>query len=193
MTAPVELVPLECLRCRTRLPAEEGELAWICSACGQGQRLGDEASLIELEIRFADGSPEATVRWFPFWVLHGNVRILERLSYGGGQAPDPRWEAPQQFILPAFETTPEEAAQWGTRFLREPVGLLPGSPGTLSGVTVSPEEAQALAEFVVLSFEADRRDKLKSLRAVLDFGPPELWCLPFAASGSGSRLALAKA
>jgi hypothetical protein len=192
MTAPVELVPLECLRCRTRLPAEEGELAWICPNCGQGQRLGDDASLIEIEIRFADGSPEASVRWFPFWVLHGNVRIQERLSYGGGQSPDPRWEAPQQFILPAFETTPEEAAQWGTRFLREPIGLRAGSPGTLSGVTVSPEEAQALAEFVVLSFEADRRDKLKSLRAVLDLGPPELWCLPFAASGGGSRLALAK-
>ena len=193
MTAPVELVPLECLRCRTRLPAEEGELAWICVSCGQGQRLGDDASLIDIEIRFADGSPEASVRWFPFWVLHGNVRIQERLSYGGTQSPDPRWGSPQQFILPAFETTPEEAAQWGTRFLREPIDLRAGSPGTLSGVTVSPEEAQSLAEFVVLSFEADRRDKLKSLRAVLDLGPPELWCLPFAVSGSGSRLALAKA
>ena len=193
MTAPVELVPLECLRCRTRLPAEEGELAWICAACGQGQRLGDEAALIELEIRFADGSTEASVRWFPFWVLHGNVRIQERLSYGGTQSPDSRWESAQQFILPAFETTPEEAAQWGTRFLREPVDLRAGSPGALSGVTVSPEEAQSLAEFVVLSFEADRRDKLKSLRAVLDLGPPELWCLPFAVSGRGSRLALAKA
>ena len=193
MTAPVELVPLECLRCRTRLPAEEGELAWICASCGQGQRLGDDASLIELEIHFADSGAETSVGWFPFWVLHGNVRIQERLSYGGTQSPDPRWGSPQQFILPAFETTPEEAAQWGTRFLREPVDLRGGSPGTLLGVTVSPEEALALAEFVVVSFEADRRDKLKSLRAVLDLGPPELWCLPFAVSERGSRLALAKA
>lgn len=192
MTAPVELVPLECLRCRTRLPAEEGELAWICPACGRGQRLGDEVAPIELDVRFADGSPEDSERWFPFWVLNGSVRIVERLSYVGGQAADPRWEAAQQFILPAFETTPTEAAQWGTRFLREPIELRAGAPGALSGVTVSPEEAQSLAEFVVLSFEADRRDKLKSLRVVLDFGPPELWCLPFAASGSGSRLALAK-
>lgn len=191
MSPPVDLVPLECLRCRARLPAEEGQVAWICSACGQGQRLDNESALRELPIHFAEGEPGTSVLWFPFWVLQGTVRIVERLSYGRDQAPDSRWEAPQTFVLPGFETTPEEGVQWGMRFLREPIRLAPGHASSLPPVTIAPEEAEALAEFVVLSFEADRRDKLKSLRAVLDLGPPELWCLPFAGAGGSLRLAQA--
>jgi hypothetical protein len=191
MSTAVVLIPLECLRCRTRLPAEEGQVAWVCPACGQGQRLTEESVLKELPIQFAAAASAAQVHWFAFWVLKGQVQIVERLSYGRDQAADPRWEASQTFVLPGFETTPEEAVQWGLRFLREPVRLAAGSAASLPPVTVGPEEAQALAEFVVLSFEADRRDKLKSLRAVLDLGAPELWCLPFAATGSSWKLALA--
>ncbi|HSB88522.1 MAG TPA: hypothetical protein VLD63_00705 [Anaerolineales bacterium] len=191
MSTAVDLIPLECLRCRTRLPAEEGQVAWVCPACGQGQRLTEESILKELPIQFAAAASPAQVRWFAFWVLQGQVRIVERLSYGREQPADPRWEAPQTFVLPGFETTPEEAVQWGLRFLREPVRLAAGSAESLPPVTVGPDEAQALAEYVVLSYEADRRDKLKALRAVLDLGAPELWCLPFAATGSSWKLALA--
>ncbi len=192
MSAPVDLVPLECLRCHSRLPAEEGQVAWVCPACEQGQRLDDECVLRELSIHFAAGEPGPSTLWFPFWVLQGRVSIVERLSYGSDQPSDPRWASPQAFVLPGFETTPEEAVQWGLRFLREPARLVSGATAPLPPVTIAPEEAEALAEFVVLSFEADRRDKLKSLRAVLDLGASELWCLPFAGSGGSLRLALAR-
>jgi hypothetical protein len=191
MTAPVELVPLECLRCRSRLPAEEAQVAWLCAACGQGQRLDEEAELRPVEIHFARSAGNGEARWLPFWVLPVRVRILERLSYGRDQPPDPRWDEPQQFVLPAFDTRPEDAGQWGAKFLREPVKLGDGPVGSLPSVTVTPEEAQSLAEFVVLTIEAERRDKIKSLNAVLDFGDAELWCLPFATSGAGLRPVLA--
>ena len=193
MSTPVELVPLECLRCGARLPAEEGEVAWLCTACEQGQRLDERAQLQPVEIRFARSAGGGEARWLPFWVLTGRVRIIERVSYGRDQPPDPRWEAPQQFVLPAFDTRPEDAGRWGAKFLREPVKLEAGPLASLPSVTVTPEEAQALAEFVVLTLEAERRDKIKSLNAVLDFDGAELWCLPFTASGTGLRPALAQA
>ena len=191
MTGPIELVPLECRRCRSRLPAEPAEVAWLCSSCGQGQRLDEKAELQTVDVRFAKAREGQPVRWLPFWVMPARVQIVERSSYGRDQAPDPRWAEPQQFVLPAFDTLPEEAGKWGARFLREPVRLEAGPAEALSGVTVTPEEAQALAEFVVLTIEAERRDKIKSVRALLDFGEAELWCLPFAGSGGESRLALA--
>jgi hypothetical protein len=189
MTAPVELVPLECRRCRSRLPAEPAEVAWLCSSCGQGQRLDEGADLQPVEVHFAKAREGTEVRWLPFWVTSVRVQILERESYGRNQPPDERWASPQQFVLPAFDTLPEEAGAWGARFLREPVRMEAGPIGILSGVTVTPEEAQALAEFVVLTIEAERRDKIKSLRALLDFGPAELWCLPFGPSKDELRLA----
>jgi hypothetical protein len=191
MSAPVELVPLECLRCRSRLPAEEGQVAWLCPACGQGQRLDEAAELQPVEIRFARSAGTGEARWLPFWVLPVRVRVLERVSYGREQPPDPRWEQPQPFVLPAFDTRPEDAGQWGARFLKEPVTLVDGPVGSLPSVSVTPEEAQALAEFVVLTLEAERRDKIKSLNAVLDFGEAKLWCLPFASSGAGLHPVLA--
>ncbi|HET7009233.1 MAG TPA: hypothetical protein VFI11_00535 [Anaerolineales bacterium] len=191
MTAPVELVALECLRCRSRLPAEEGQVAWLCAACGQGQRLDEEASLQPVDVFFAL-SAEGEARWLPFWVFPVEVRVAERVSYGHQQPADARWDSPQTFVLPAFDTRPEDVGQWGTRFLRNPVQLQAGPTGSLPPVTVTPDEAQKLAEFVVLTIEAERRDKIKSIRAVLDFGPAQLWALPFHISGSGLRLALAQ-
>jgi hypothetical protein len=152
--------------------------------------LTDDAALQSVDVHFAKPREADNLRWLPFWVMPVRVQIAERQSYGRDQAPEARWDSPQRFVLPAFDTTPEEAAKWGARFLREAVQLEAGPVGTLSGVTVTPEEAQALAEFVVLTLEAERRDKIKSLRAVLDFGEVELWCLPFAAAGSEHRLAV---
>lgn len=192
MTAPVELVPLQCIRCRTRLPAEEGQAAWLCPACGLGQRLEEPGALRAVEIRFAAASG-ASVRWYPFWRLPATVRVVERETYGSGQPPDRRWETPQEFLLPAFETSAEEAAQWGVRFLQQPIAPAVGPLAPMPAVTVPPEEAQAYAEFVVMRLEADRRDHLKSLRVVFDFGPAELWCLPFSGVDKAQRLALASA
>ena len=49
MEIPVELMPLNCIRCGTSIPAEVDEVAWVCQQCEKGQQLGDDG-LIPLRV-----------------------------------------------------------------------------------------------------------------------------------------------
>jgi len=170
------LVPLECMRCKTPVPAEPDEVAWSCATCEQGLLLDEGAGLRPITVHFAAG-PESAER-IPFWVAAGHVRFTRRESYGADSPPDARWAGPVRFVLPAFSTGVEQAVAWGARLLRQPPDLRPGPAGPLRGVSVLPHEIDALARFVVITIEAERRDKLEAIEFYLDLEPPELWCIP---------------
>ena len=172
------LVGLECVRCRTPVPAEPDEVAWICGNCGQGLLLDEQDGLRPITVHFAAAQEEAHVLWAPFWIAVGRVRVNRRESVGRDSPPDPRWERPVRFIVPAFATSVERAVEWGRNFLLQPPDLGRGEAVPLKGVTVLPEEVDSLARFVVLTVEAERKDKLEAIDFSLDLEPPELWVLP---------------
>jgi hypothetical protein len=61
--------------------------------------------------------------------------------------------------------------------LRSPVQLEPGPPCPFLPVVTPPEDLHALAEFIVYSLEADRKDALKTLRFTIRLEKPQLWIL----------------
>ncbi|HLB65549.1 MAG TPA: hypothetical protein VJJ46_11970 [Anaerolineales bacterium] len=191
MSATVEVVPLFCTRCGTAVPAAQDEVAWLCATCGQGLTLDEEKGIRPLDVRFARAAVEAGLTWKPFWVAVGRVRFEVRQTYGRDRGPDELWASPQTFVLPAFACTLEEAGTWGLGFLRHPPGLSPGSAGVLQRVTVGAEEAKILAEFAVLSVEAERRDQLRAVSFHLDLESPVLWGLPFIGAEGSLQLTLA--
>lgn len=54
-----------------------------------------------------------------------------------------------------------------------------GSHCPQCGGELHPDDAWQAAEFVVLTIEADQKDKLRAVEFALDLGEPELWVLPF--------------
>lgn len=172
------LVGLECVRCGSPVPAEPDEVAWICGNCGQGLLLDEQAGLRPITVHFGLAVADSDLRWAPFWLSLGRVRVTRRESFGRDSAPDPRWDQPVRFVLPAFATSVERAVAWGRHFLLEPPDLHQGEAVPLKGVTVLPEEIDPLARFVVLTIEAERKDKLEAIDFSLDLEPPQLWCLP---------------
>ena len=180
MNQSIELVPLKCVQCGTAVPAAPDEVAWACPNCGQGLLLDEEKGLVPLEVRYMAAAQETGVTWKPFWVARGRVTFQRRTAYGRQQGPDERWQQPQVFVLPAYECSLEEAGALGMGFLRQPPPLEAGPTGVLERVTVDPQGARALAEFVVLTVEAERRDHLKEIAFDLALDPPTLWVLPFA-------------
>jgi len=191
VSATVELVPLFCTQCGTPVPAAQDEVAWTCATCGEGLVLDDEKGVRALEVRFARSSVEPGLTWKPFWVAIGRARFEVRQTYGSDRGPDELWASPQTFVLPAFECSLEEAGAWGLSFLRNPPRLAPGPAGRLQRVTVAADEAKALAEFVVLTVEAERQDRLKSVSFHLELEPPVLWALPFTGAEGSLQLTLA--
>jgi hypothetical protein len=181
MQAPVELVPLRCIRCDTPVAAGPDEVAWICVQCGQGLLLDEARGLGPLEIQAAAGiSPGALGR--PFWVANGQVR-LQREAKGGflgsqaGQA-ERFWAEPRRFYIPAFTCPLDELLELGAYLIQQQANLQPGPPARFQPVTLSPADVPALAEFIILAVEAGRKDNLKRIDVGLNLEDPDLWVLP---------------
>ena len=72
MARPIELIPLLCLNCATRLPANPDEAAWVCPQCGEGQRLDEREGLARLEVHYSSGIP-LNQPGKPYWVVDGQA------------------------------------------------------------------------------------------------------------------------
>ena len=192
MTTSIELILLKCLRCGRPLPAAEEEVAWVCAQCGQGMQLTD-AGLAPLALNWAAPRPGATdLRWLPFWVFSGTVTFSRRENYGGRSEPDKLWSGPRRFYIPAFPVPLQQMETLGADLTKQQIPLRPGPPmGALQNCTLFPADARLAAEFVVLTIEADRKDKLKGAEFRLDLNEPEMWVLPFEGEAEARSLVLA--
>ena len=179
MDQPVQLIPLVCTKCQTRLPAEPGEVAWVCSQCGQGLQLDVSKGLVPLEVNYAMGiAPNTPGK--PFWVTEGQVTFSSRQTYSGNEDREAHnfWSQPRRFFVPAFNSPLEALLEVGSRFLMQPPVPLPGPAARFEPVTLALEDVKPLAEFIVMAIEAGRKDKLKDIQFSLELSTPVLWILP---------------
>jgi hypothetical protein len=177
MTERPGLVALQCVRCSTPVPAEPDEVAWVCQNCGQGLLLDDVDGLRPIAVHAATAEGKADT-WKPFWVAAGRVRFTRRESYGRDAAPEPRWDQPVRFVVPAYATAVERVVGLGVGFVMRPPALQEGESQSLHGVTVLPEQIAPLTRFIVLSIEAERDDKIEAIEFTVELDTPELWVLP---------------
>ncbi len=176
----IKLLPLNCANCRTNLPAYPDEVAWRCPTCGVGWQLS-EASPTGLEMLsvYFDARCRPDVHGRPFWVATGLVG-LSRDTFSGDESKKATqfWAQPRQFFVPAFTCPLDTLIELGRELLLNPPGLQPGDPAPFTAVTLRPHDVRALAEFIVMSLEAERSDKLESVQFDLHLQKPELWVLP---------------
>lgn len=178
MARPIELIPLVCIRCSTRLPAQPEEVAWVCPQCGQGQQLDEQQGLVALTVQFS-GEISAGQKGKPFWVAQGKVS-LRRETYSGNQDRKAQefWGMERRFFIPAFDLSLKQLLALGRQYLLQPPQLQTGQSVVFEPVTLTVGDVPALVEFVVMALEADRKDKLKELHINLELQTPELWVLP---------------
>ncbi len=184
---PVRIIPLRCIRCQTPVGSGPDEVAWRCTECGQGLYLDPQAGLVDQKIRFVQPKGPAPHNWLPFWVARGRVVITYRETYSTPGKPNPVWEERPRFFLPAFELDLPDAVGLAQRYLLQPPSLQPAPPQPMPRVTVDRADARALAEFLVLSIEAQGRDALKALEFDLRFEPWELWIIAHDSSDLPAR------
>lgn len=183
MDQAVELIPLLCLRCSTPIPAQTDEVAWVCAQCGQGMALDEAGNLLPQMVKYAGAIP-ANSKGKPFWVVEGRV-TMERQTYSGNEAgfSDIFWSQPRLFFIPAFSCPQETLLTLGNQMLLDPPDLTEGPPAEFEAVTFTPDDTQALAEFIVVALEASREDMLKTLQFSVMLFKPVLWILPESAAG----------
>ena len=177
----MQLVPLNCLECRHPIPAQPDEVAWVCSECGKGQRLSDEDNLIPLDVRYSASIAEGKTGR-PFWVVVAEIQINRRVVAQQRGVSDESvrktWEAPRRFFIPAFNLSIQELLSGVRESLFSPPETVPGPPAAFHSVTRRSMELQPLIEFLVMSIEADREDKLSYFKFTTVLEEPEFWILP---------------
>ena len=178
MSSEIRLIALQCPRCSTSVPAQVDEVAWVCAQCGQGMLLSDEQGALPLDVFFSAGIPP-NAKGAPFWVARGAVSVFARQTYKGNSSKEMTefWSLPRLFFVPAYRLPVEEMVAAGIKLLRQPVRMEPGSPVAFHPVVVDPGDVHAIAEFIVMSIEAERKDALKELKVEIKLDPPQLWIL----------------
>ncbi len=181
MNTPVKLIPLKCVRCETPVPAQPGEVAWVCAQCGQGLLLDEERGLTPLKVHFSTRKGIAKEQGDPFWVAEGQVSLQRhKHSSFGSKDRDAHqfWSRPHRFFVPAFTCPLDDLINLGTGLLRRPPELHPGEPLPFAPVTLLPQDVAALVDFIVVAIEAERADKVKSVNFSTQLSAPSLWILP---------------
>lgn len=184
--APIRLIPLVCIKCQAPVPAAPAEVAWVCEQCGQGLQINpkpgggaNETAACALDIFFSR-EIQPGQRGRPFWVTRSKVSFAERTTYKGdeGRASQEFWSVPRLFYIPAWETTLDEIISIGAMFLKQSPAMAAGGRVPFLPVVTPPGDVRSLAEFIIVSVEAERRDYLKSIRFGLEIENPQLWVLP---------------
>lgn len=176
---PVRLIPLLCVHCRNPVPAQPDEVAWVCQQCGLGLLLDNQQGTHALDVFFtATLQPGKLGR--PFWVSSGRVAIQRREAYHGNEnrAAQQFCAAPRLFYIPAWAAGLDEVVTTGVYLLKNPQAMQPGSPAPFLPVVTLPVDLHALAEFMIFSIEAERRDALKRVDFTVELKPPQMWILP---------------
>jgi hypothetical protein len=179
MTQAVHLIPLLCPKCRGAVPAQPGEVAWVCDACGQAMLIDDTNGSRSIDAFFsAQIGQNALAR--PFWVARGSVRFTTRQTYRGDEsrAMNEFWSVPRLFYVPAYDLPVNQVVQEGIRLMSNPVAMQSGPRARYQPVVVSPRDVKPLAEFLVMSIEAARKDALKLLDFTVQLEEAQLWFLP---------------
>lgn len=176
--APVRLIPLSCIRCQGPIQAQPDEVAWVCEQCGQGLLLSDEKGLVSLDVFFSKEIQPGSIGK-PLWVVRGTTQIKRRETYKGDEmrAAQDFWSSPKLFYIPAWETSLDEVVSRGVALLLNPIRMETGPAARFLPVTTPREDLSALAEFMVVSIEADRKDAMKSIDFALSLEPAQLWIM----------------
>ncbi len=180
MSAMPSLVPLQCPKCQTALPAGLDEVAWLCPTCGQVVQLDvkQPSGVSALAMYFStEIQPSKPGR--PFWVAQGLVSV-QRQTYSGDESRQAAdfWKTPRTFFVPAFSCPLQDLISLGMQLLKQPVSIMQGSPAPFLPVTLSADDVRPMAEFIIMGIEAERRDMIKSVGIQLNLARPVLWVLP---------------
>jgi hypothetical protein len=113
-------------------------------------------------------------------VARGAVQALQRQTYRGDEsrAMAEFWAVPRLFYVPAYRLPVEQVVATGVSLLRQSVRMEPGSRADFHPVILSPTDVRPIAEFVVMSIEAERKDALRDLKFEIKLDPAQLWVIP---------------
>ena len=191
---PVYLNPVKCPSCGKAIEGKTADLVFRCD-CGV-MHTRDDRGTRELAYQIAsprtgDVPPSALV-FIPFWVLDSHVDIHHTSTEGGWfmrkilgkDHKDGRF----YIFVPGVDWDPNTFKHWSSTFTKNPPRMHPATtfgPYERWAVTVEEGQASALADFMILTFEAEKPGTLQSISYEVKVLGIHLAYIPFLKGNKG--------
>jgi len=184
--ADFKLEAIKCKNCGSGLVVEINDCITYCGSCGSGFEIV-QGELQPIEINFSataiPGNSEVVYK--PFWLIKTNVQILERTASGGFMknlfgGSGSETSGAINFYIPAFYCHLDAMKNLATVFTQKnPVASPQKYNAKLTGFAYGKEDAKKLCEFLLISFEAEKSDMMKTFRYNIDYNSFEILGIPF--------------
>lgn len=186
------LEAVKCKKCDSGLVVEVNDNIVYCSSCGSGFEI-TEGEFLPIEINFAAAAirGEGEMIYKPFWLIKAHIQVFERKASGnflkklfGGSADTDSGDV--KFYIPAFYCSLESMKDLATEFtMKHPVASPQKYNTKLVGFAYGKEDAKKLAEFILISLEAEKSDVMKNFSYKIEFNSMEILGIPFYSQGGG--------
>ncbi len=187
----MKLVQVACPRCGQPVPAppNTGDAILLCP-CGAAHTRNGEVRIVDYEVAAPNRTAPGTLVYMPFWRVLGYVRILyEKVQGGtiwklaqlftGGPGPNEGWV---NVFVPATPLDPETFKAWATGLTNRPPAYRRAegfAGGTRMPTLVATDVAARLADFILLSNEAEKPGTLQSIQYTFEPREFHLHYFPF--------------
>jgi hypothetical protein len=191
----MKVIQVKCPKCSTPIIQKERDMLFYCSNCGVMHVRDGGVQVIDYEIAdFAKGAPSDRV-YVPFWRMYCSFTINHQSSSGGALYKLSNWvkdtanNSGEIFVwVPAADFDQATFKRYSTMFTASPpryasridFGNVPRLPAAMKK-----EEAMKLADFVVVTMEAEKPGILQELQYSLQVKDARVLYLAFVSGPSG--------
>jgi len=195
----MKIVQVKCPSCGTPIRMKNKEAIFLCDNCGMMHTRNHGIERIDYEIVEFSSSVANERMYMPFWRLYCDFSIRSKNVEGGSFFRLSQWIKGDKnsgaffVFIPAFDTSLENFKLLSIHLTLNP----PHYRTTMNfgGVTRMPvlmtkEEARELADFVVVTIEAEKPGVLQYLDYSLSVKDERIIYLPFTKTSSGPVLAV---
>jgi hypothetical protein len=192
---PVHLHAVKCPSCGQPIQGTAADRVFLCQ-CGVLHTRDDEGTrqlAYEVAAPKALDTPPSALLYVPFWRLDSEVTIHYERSEGGffHKLFGKDWKGGRLLIfVPAVEWDPGTYKRWSTALTSKPPKYhRANSFGAYERMPVSVEEGEAkqLADFLILTFEAEKPGVLQDISYEVKVNHAALLYLPFDRSSKDFR------
>jgi len=195
----MRVVQVKCPQCNTAIMMKQKDTLFYCSQCNTIHIR--DGGIEKLDYEIADFNPSAQGdRWYvPFWRVYASFVVHSKQVEGGSTFKLFSWlkgtsDSGNMFIyIPAAELDPANFRRLSSMLTSNPPKYstrLNFSNVPRVSAALSRKEAAELADFVVVTMEAEQPGVLQNLNYTLTVNDTKLVYIPFIKSGAGLQPAL---
>lgn len=190
----MNVIQVKCPSCNSPIYMKQKDRVFYCDKCNVMHTRDEGVERIDFEIGEFSPSAQGERVFMPFWRIYATLQVRSKQVEGGTMFKMASWlkggsDSGNLFIyIPATNLDPgnfkQLAMQLTTSNPRYPTRLNFGGINRLP-VAITKKEASELADFIIVTIEAEQPGKLQYLDYLLTVNDAKMVYLPFVKTASG--------